>query len=69
MIPYIINVKLHLPENYHISSLDAGADTRVLGKGWEILYVHNTRRANVVGFDHEAEKRNLQICSEINHRS
>jgi hypothetical protein len=40
---------LHLPEKYHISILDCGADTFVLGKGCEILSVHNTRRANVVG--------------------
>jgi hypothetical protein len=44
---------LHLPEKYHISILDSGADTCVFGQGWEVLSVHNTRRANVVGFDHE----------------
>jgi phosphoserine aminotransferase len=52
---------LHLPEKYHISILDDGADTCVFGQRWEVLSVHNTRRANVVGFDHEAAvKRNLQ---------
>jgi phosphoserine aminotransferase len=52
---------LHLPEKYHISILDGGADTCVLGQGWEFLSVHNTRRANIVGFDHEAAvKSNLQ---------
>ena len=46
--------------------LDGGADTCVLGKGWEILSTHNLRRANVVGFDHEtAIKRNLPIVSAI----
>jgi phosphoserine aminotransferase len=35
---------LHLPEKYHISILDGGADTCVLGKGWEVLSIHNTRR-------------------------
>jgi phosphoserine aminotransferase len=45
---------LHLPERYHISILDGGADTCVLGQGWEFLSVHITRRANVVGFNHEA---------------
>jgi hypothetical protein len=45
---------LHLSEKYHISILDGCADTCVLGQGWEVLSVHNTRRANVVGFDHEA---------------
>ena len=44
---------IFLPERYHISILDGGADTCVLGKGWEILSTHNLRRANVVGFDHE----------------
>jgi phosphoserine aminotransferase len=57
---------LHLPEKYHISILDGGADTCVLVEGWEVLSVHNTRRANVVGFDHEAAiKRNLPIVSAI----
>jgi hypothetical protein len=57
---------LHLAEKYHISILDAGADTCVLGQGWDVLSVHDTRRANVVGFDHEAElKRNLPIVSAI----
>jgi hypothetical protein len=60
---------LHLPEKYHISILDGGADTCVLGQGWEIISVHNTRRANVVEFDHEAAvKRNLPIvqCNQCN---
>jgi hypothetical protein len=57
---------LHLPEKYHISILDGGADTCVLGQGWENLSVQNTRRENVVGFDHEAAvKRNLPIVSAI----
>jgi hypothetical protein len=57
---------LHLPEKYHISILDGGADTFVLGQGWEVLSVHNTRRANLVGFDHEAAvKRNLPIVIAI----
>jgi hypothetical protein len=57
---------LHLPEKYHISILDGVVDTYALGQGWEVLSVHNTRRANVVGFDHEAAvKRNLPIVSAI----
>jgi hypothetical protein len=37
-----------------------------LRQGWEVLSVHHARRANVVGFDHEAEvKRNLPIVSAI----
>jgi hypothetical protein len=57
---------LFLPERYHVSILDGGADTCVLGKGWEILSIHSSRRANVVGFDHEtAIKRNLPIVSAI----
>jgi hypothetical protein len=52
---------LHLPEKYQISILDGGSDTCVLGQGWEVVSLHNTRRANVVRFDHEAAvKRNLQ---------
>jgi phosphoserine aminotransferase len=57
---------LHLPEKYYISILVGGADTCVLGQGWEVISVHNTRRVNVVGFDHEAAvKRNLPIVSAI----
>ena len=57
---------LFLPEKYHISILDGGADTCVLGKGWEVLSIHNSRRTNVVCFDHEAAiKRNLPIVSAI----
>jgi hypothetical protein len=58
--------RLFLPEKYHLSILDGGAYTCVLGKGWEILSIHGSRRANVVGFDHEtAIKRNLPIVSAI----
>jgi hypothetical protein len=57
---------LYLPEKYHISILDGGADICVLGRGWEVLSVHNTRRANIVGFDHEsALTRNLPMVSAI----
>ena len=57
---------LFLPERYHISILDGGADTCVLGKGWEILPTNNKRRTNVVGFNHEtAIRRNLPILSAI----
>jgi hypothetical protein len=57
---------LHLAEKYRIIILDGGADTCVFRQGWEVISVHNTRRANVVGFDHEAAvKRNLPIVSTI----
>jgi hypothetical protein len=57
---------LFLPEKYHISILDGGVDTCALGKGWEILSVHNSRRENVVSFDNEtAVKKNLPIVSAI----
>ena len=57
---------LFLPERYHISIIDGGADIFVLGKGWEGLSVHNSRRANVVGFGHEtAIKRNFPFVSDI----
>jgi phosphoserine aminotransferase len=57
---------LHLPDKYHISILDGGADTCVLGQGWEVLSVHNTRGTNVVVFDHEATvKRNLPIVRSL----
>jgi hypothetical protein len=38
----------HLTEKYHINILDGGADTYVLGQGWEALSVHNTRKANIM---------------------
>ena len=57
---------LFLTERYHIIILDGSANTCFLGKGWEILPIHNSRRANVVGFDYEAAvKRNLPIVSAI----
>jgi hypothetical protein len=57
---------LFLPERYHTSILDGGADTCVLGKGWEVISTHKSRMANVVGFDHEtAIKWNLPIVSSI----
>jgi hypothetical protein len=58
------------PEKHHISVLDGGADTCVLGKGWEILAIHNSRKANVVGFDHEAAiKKNLTAVDLPNGQS
>jgi hypothetical protein len=60
-----VNV-LFLPESHNISILDGGVDTCPLGKGWELLSVHNSRIANVEGFDHEtAIKRNLPIVIAI----
>jgi hypothetical protein len=58
---------IYVPRKYLISILDGGADTCVLGQGWEVLSVHNTRGENVVEFDHEAAvKRNLPIVNAIN---
>jgi hypothetical protein len=55
-----------LQDRYHISILDGGADTCVLGKGWKLLASKDSRRSNVFGFDHEdAVKRNLPIVSAI----
>jgi hypothetical protein len=57
---------LQLPEKYHITILDSGANACFLGQGWEVLSVQNTRRANIVEFDHEAAvKRNHPIVSAI----
>jgi hypothetical protein len=57
---------LHLPEKYQISIFYGGADTCVFGQEWEVISVHNIRRANVVVFDHEAAvKRNFPIVSAI----
>jgi hypothetical protein len=55
-----------LQDRYHISILDGGADSCVLGKGWKLLTSQDSRRANVFGFDHEdSVKRNLPIVSAI----
>ena len=44
--------------------LDDGADTSVLGSGWEAISVHPTRKAHVIGFDHKvAVKRDLDIVA------
>jgi hypothetical protein len=57
---------LFLPERHHISILDGGADTCVLGKGSEIISAHSSRRANAVGLVHDsAIKRNLPIVNPI----
>jgi hypothetical protein len=57
---------LHLSEKYHISILDGSTDSCVLGQGWEVLSVHNTRRTNLVSFDHESVlKMNFPIISAI----
>jgi hypothetical protein len=57
---------IFLPEKYQISIIDDGADTCVLGRGWEFLSVQNTRKANIVDFDHEATmKRNLPVVNAI----
>jgi hypothetical protein len=34
--------------------LGGGAYPCALGQGWKLLSIHSTRRANVLGFDHEA---------------
>jgi phosphoserine aminotransferase len=57
---------LFLPERYHISILDGGADSFILGRGWNVIYTHKTRRSNVVDFDHEtAIKQNHPIVIAI----
>jgi hypothetical protein len=57
---------LFLYEKHHNSTLDGGADTCVLDKGWKILSVHKYRWANVVRFDHEtAVKKNFPMVSVI----
>jgi hypothetical protein len=59
-------IKLQWYVKRHKYHLRSDADTCVLGQGWEVLSAHITRRANVVGFDHEdAVKWNLSIVSAI----
>jgi hypothetical protein len=51
--------------------LDISLDTFVLGQGWEALSIHNTRRDNVVGFDHDAAIRGIlpivSVIAAVNH--
>jgi hypothetical protein len=57
---------LFLPERHHISILDGVVDICVLVKGWEVVFMHNSRRANALSFDHKtAIERNLPIVSVI----
>jgi hypothetical protein len=57
---------LFLAVSYYISILDGRADEFVLDKGWELSSFHYSRRANMVGFDHETSiKRNLPLVSAI----
>jgi hypothetical protein len=58
---------LHLPEKYHISILDAIAGTYDLEQGWDIISIHNTRRASVIGFDHEAAVKKESSNNQFNH--
>jgi hypothetical protein len=53
---------LFLPQKHQVNMQDGDADTCILGKGWNILSVHNSRRVKDVGFVHETDlKRNLPI--------
>jgi hypothetical protein len=55
-----------LQDRYHISILDGGADTCVLGKGLKVQAFRDLRRAYAFDFDHEdAVTRNLPIVSAI----
>jgi hypothetical protein len=55
-----------LSERYYISILNGGANTCVLGKGWEVLSIHSSSRATVFGFDNKpAIKWNLSIVNAI----
>ncbi len=53
-------------DNTHVMICDNGADTSVIGKGWHIAYKHQTRKANVVGFDEKcAFKSKLDIVTAL----
>ena len=57
---------IHIQDYEKISILDNGADTCVLGKGWEVIAVHPTRKAHVYGFDHQAAvKKHLDIVTAV----
>jgi hypothetical protein len=45
--------RLSFPKIYRISMLDGGADTFLLGKGWDALSAHTSRRENLVILNHE----------------
>ena len=55
-----------LKPHCHLTIIDDGADTTVLGKGWHVETRHPIRKANVVGFDRDlAVKRGLPIVSAV----
>ena len=57
---------IHIQNYEKISMLDNGADTCVLGKGWEGIAVHHTRKVHVYAFDHQAAvKKHLDIVTAV----
>ena len=57
---------INIQDYEKISILDIGADTCVLGKGWEVITVHRLRKAHVYGFDHQAAvKKHLDIVTAV----
>ena len=55
---------LVIEEHEKLVILDDGADTSVVGHGWEVVTTHPFRKAHVIGFDHKvAVKRNLDIVT------
>ena len=59
-----LQVQIH--ESLHVSIIDSGADTSVIGQGWEVISEDPIRKARVVGFDQVAAvKQDLPIVSAI----
>ena len=55
---------MFIEENKKLVILDNGADTSVVGNGWEVTAINSTRKAHVIGFDHKAAiKKNLDIVT------
>ena len=56
---------LTVDDVYKVNIMDAGANTLVIGQGWELIACTN-RKVNVIGFDQQiAIKKNLPITSAV----
>ena len=55
---------MFIEENRKLVIMDNGADTSVVGNGWEVTAINPIRKAHVIGFDHKvAIKKNLDIVT------
>ena len=57
---------INIQDYEKILILDNKANIFVLGKGWEVITVHPTRKAHIYGFDHQAAvEKHLDIVTAV----